>query len=197
MKLTIIAGSQRARSQSLKVAYYLEGLAAEHFDSTQVLDLHALNLPLWNEGVWRKTEEWTPWFSIADQLAESDAFIFITPEWHGMVTPALKNFLMLTTAKELAHKPALAVSVSASLNGVYPISELRMTASKNNHVCLIPDHLIFRGIETLLDEKSMCTNDHMAQRSIYTIELLAAYAHALKPVHLAMLEKGQPFAYGM
>ena len=197
MKLTIIAGSQRARSQSLKVAYYLEGLAAEHFDSTQVLDLHALNLPLWNEGVWRKTEEWTPWFSIADQLAESDAFIFITPEWHGMVTPALKNFLMLTTAKELANNPALAVSVSASLNGVYPISELRMTASKNNHVCLIPDHLIFRGIETLLDEKSMCTNDHMAQRSIYTIELLAAYAHALKPVHLAMLEKGQPFAYGM
>lgn len=197
MKLTIIAGSQRARSQSLKVAYYLEGVAAEHFDETQVLDLHALALPLWNEGVWRKTEEWTPWFSIADQLAESDAFIFITPEWHGMVTPALKNFLMLTTAKELAHKPALAVSVSASLNGVYPISELRMTASKNNHVCLIPDHLIFRGIETLLDEKSICTNDHMAQRSIYTVELLAAYAHALKPVHLAMLEKGKPFSYGM
>ncbi|MCV5978616.1 NAD(P)H-dependent oxidoreductase, partial [Escherichia coli] len=76
----------------------------------------------------------------------------MTPEWHGMATPALKNFLLLTTANELAHKPALLVSVSVSINGVYPISELRMTGSKNNHVCFLPDHLIVRKSDKLIDQ---------------------------------------------
>jgi len=197
MKLTIIAGSQRAQSQSLNVGNYLRGKAQAHFDKVQVHDLHELNLPFWNEGVWSGTDEWLPWKKLAKQLADSDAFIFITPEWHGMATPALKNFLLLTTAQEMAHKPALLVSVSASVNGVYPISELRMTASKNNHVCLLPDHLIFRDIESTFDEHLMCKYDHMEQRTLYTMELLACYANALKPIHKAMHEKGQPFVYGM
>lgn len=197
MKLTIISGSQRAQSQSLRVANYLDKIAKEHFTTSRIFDLHELNFPLWNEGVWQGTEEWSQWRDFSSVLAESDAFIFITPEWHGMATPALKNFLLLTTAAELAHKPALAVSVSASVNGVYPISELRMTASKNNHVCLLPDHLIFRDIEQLLDVELNCTNEHMKQRTAYTMELLASYAVALKPVHKAMLEKGKQFVYGM
>ncbi|UGA53538.1 NADPH-dependent FMN reductase [Vibrio sp. VB16] len=197
MKLTIIAGSQRAQSQSLNVAHYLSSVAQPHFDQIKVFDLHEQNLPFWNEGVWGGTDEWAPWREMAKELESSDAFVFITPEWHGMATPALKNFLLLTTDNELAHKPALAVSVSASVNGVYPISELRMTASKNNHVCLLPDHLIFRDIETLLDKEFICKNEHIAERSQYTIGLLAAYAQALQPVHKSMLDAGKPFRYGM
>ncbi|WP_225307389.1 NADPH-dependent FMN reductase [Nitrincola iocasae] len=52
MKLIVISGSQRAQSKSLLVAQYLHHLAETHFDQVQVYDLHELNLPLWNEGVW-------------------------------------------------------------------------------------------------------------------------------------------------
>lgn len=197
MKLTIISGSQRAQSQSFNVAKYLKHIAAPHFDQTQILDLHELNLPLWNEGVWNGSEEWSPWKVVASTLKASDAFVFITPEWHGMATPALKNFLLLTTDDELAHKPALAVSVSASVNGVYPISELRMTGSKNNHVCFLPDHLIFRDIDTSLNPELTDAGEFMQARSQYTLSLLAAYAHALQPVHQDMLQAGKPFRYGM
>ena len=148
MNITIVSGSQRAHSQSLNVAYYLQTLAEPHFDKATVLDLHQLDLPLWNEGVWQGSEEWQHWKPVAEILKQSDALIFITPEWHGMATPALKNFLMLTTDEELAHKAALLVSVSASVNGVYPISELRMTGNKNNHVCFLPDHLIDQAVHT-------------------------------------------------
>lgn len=141
MKLTIISGSQRPQSQSLNVANVLKQLAHSKFDDINIIDLHQLALPFWNEGVWNDGDEWQQWKPIAQQLSQSDAFIFITPEWHGMATPALKNFLLLTTDEEIAHKPALLVSVSASINGVYPISELRMTGNKNNHVCFLPDHL--------------------------------------------------------
>jgi NAD(P)H-dependent FMN reductase len=106
MNITIVAGSQRANSQSINVANYLATLANEHFEQVNVLDLHQLALPLWNEGVWQGSEEWAPLQPIKQQLKQSDAFIFITPEWHGMATPSLKNFLMLTTDDELAHKAA-------------------------------------------------------------------------------------------
>lgn len=197
MKLTIIAGSQRAQSQSLNVARYLKKVSQQHFDEIDIIDLHEEQLPFWNEGVWSGTQEWAPWRAIASKLATSDAFVFITPEWHGMATPALKNFLLLTTDNELAHKPAVAVSVSASVNGVYPISELRMTASKNNHVCLLPDHLIFRDIDTLFDQELAINNSQLGERSNYTMQLLAAYAQALQPIHQSMLDAGKPFRYGM
>ncbi|MEW5251065.1 NADPH-dependent FMN reductase [Microbulbifer sp. 2201CG32-9] len=164
MKLTIISGSQRADSKNLTVARYLEKKAKPLFEQTVVHDLYELNLPFWNEGVWNDTEEWAPWRKIAEELKFSDAFIFITPEWHGMATPALKNFLMLATANELAHKPALIVSVSASLNGVYPVSELRMTGSKNNHVCFLPDHLIFREVGSLFDDELNCNDPTIEER---------------------------------
>ncbi len=197
MNITIVAGSQRANSQSINVANYLATLANEHFEQVNVLDLHQLALPLWNEGVWQGSEEWAPLQPIKQQLKQSDAFIFITPEWHGMATPSLKNFLMLTTDDELAHKAALLVSVSAGINGVYPISELRMTGNKNNHVCFLPDHLIFRNCEQTLTPDHQCTDQKQHARSEYTLKLLAAYANALAPIHRDMVSAGKPFQYGM
>lgn len=197
MNITIISGSQRANSQSLNVANYLLSLAKPHFDKATVLDLHQLDLPFWNEGVWQGTGEWRQWEPISEVLKQSDAFIFITPEWHGMATPALKNFLMLTTDTELAHKPALLTSVSASLNGVYPISELRMTGNKNNHVCFLPDHLIFRNSEGPLTSQNEGIDEQMHNRSDYSMKLLAAYAHALAPVHRDMVNLGKKYRYGM
>ncbi|WP_141138404.1 NADPH-dependent FMN reductase, partial [Vibrio sp. V05_P4A8T149] len=161
------------------------------------LDLHSLNLPFWNEGVWKQSEEWELWTPISEILKHSDAVILITPEWHGMATPALKNFLLLSTDEELAHKPVLLVSVSAGVNGVYPISELRMTGSKNNHACFLPDHLIFRNVEKLLTTDHRCTDQTMHQRNQYTMKLLASYAQALNPVHREMVSMGKAFRYGM
>lgn len=197
MKIAIISGSQRANSKSLQVANILANLAAEHFDKQLVLDLHQLDLPFWNEGVWDGSSDWDGWKQTAADLNDADAFIFITPEWHGMATPALKNFLMLCTDNELAHKPALLVSVSASINGVYPISELRMTGSKNNHVCFLPDHLIFRNVDDVFSEQGELSDESMLERSVYTMSLLAAYADALKPVHTKMVDVGKAFRYGM
>ncbi|KJY81856.1 reductase [Vibrio galatheae] len=197
MNITIVSGSQRANSQSLNVARYLQSVAKPHFEQIEILDLHQLNLPLWNEGVWQKSAEWQQWTPIAQTLQQSDAVVLISPEWHGMATPALKNFLLLTTDEELAHKPVLLVSVSASINGVYPISELRMTGSKNNHACFIPDHLMFRNVETLLTQNNQLTDEKMHQRSQYTLGLLASYARALAPVHRDMVSAGKEFRYGM
>ncbi|QUJ67714.1 NAD(P)H-dependent oxidoreductase [Photobacterium sp. GJ3] len=198
MKLSIISGSHRKNSYSLKAATYLQHLACqEGFQDANIMDLSTLDFPMWNEGVWNASEEWHDWRTLAAALKQSDAIVLITPEWHGMVTPALKNFLMLCTSEELGHKPVLLASVSASVNGVYPISELRMTGSKNNHACFIPDHLIFRHCESLLVSDKAVSDEQFDSRARYTVKSLLAYAKALGPVRATLQEDMQQFPFGM
>ncbi|NNN69590.1 NADPH-dependent FMN reductase [Vibrio sp. 3-2(1)] len=198
MKLSIISGSHRSNSYSLKAATYLQRLARlEEFQETQIMDLSVLDFPLWNEGVWNGSEQWNDWRAIAQELQQSDAIVLVTPEWHGMVTPALKNFLLLCSNQELGHKPVLLVSVSASVNGVYPISELRMTGSKNNHACFIPEHLIFRHCESLLLSDQAVSDEQFDSRAKYTMKSLTAYAKALGVVRATLQEDMQQFPFGM
>ena len=71
-----------------------------------------------------------------------------------MVPAKLKNFLLYCSKDELAHKPALLVSVSAGLGGSYPIAELRISSYKNNRLCYLPENVIIRNIETFLNDKN-------------------------------------------
>ncbi len=49
MNIPVVSGSQRANSQSLNVANYVQTLANPYFNKVDVLDLHQLALPMWNE----------------------------------------------------------------------------------------------------------------------------------------------------
>lgn len=184
MKIILVSGSQRSNSQSIKATRYIEKqLQQQDTDlATEVLELATINLPLWNENLSKGGDEWKPWQQIAASLRDADGFVFLSPEWHGMATPAMKNFLLLSSANELGHKPAMLASVSASRNGVYPISEMRLTGGKNNHVCFIPDHLIFREVGSLITDELECTNEWFLSRTQYTVKQLLAYADALKAV---------------
>ncbi|OTA19926.1 reductase [Xenorhabdus beddingii] len=198
MKLTIISGSQRPDSHSQRVACYLQKLSREHgFTDIQNLDLSNVELPLHDGYTTDISAESHPWQAIARHLIESEAFIFVTPEWHGMATPALKNFLLYCSVTELGHKPALLTSVSVGINGVYPLCELRMTGFKNNHVCFLPDHLIFRQGENLISSDLTCNDAEFEGRANYTLKLLKSYTQALKQVREDIGEESQNYPYGM
>ncbi|PHM49508.1 NADPH-dependent FMN reductase [Xenorhabdus miraniensis] len=198
MKLTIISGSQRPDSRSQRVARYLQKLSSEHgFTEIQNLDLSNVELPLHDGFTTDISAESHPWQAIARHLRDSEAFIFVTPEWHGMATPALKNFLLHCSLAELGHKPALLASVSGGVNGVYPLCELRMTGFKNNHVCFLPDHLIFRQGENLISNDLTCSDAAFESRANYTLKLLKSYAKALKQVRKDIGEESKNYQYGM
>ena len=135
MKIGVICGSDRENSQSFKVgSYFTNRLKDLKLSATQyVLDLGGNSLPLWEEhpDKSRSKDFWlNQWPHIKEQLASCDAFILVVPEWGGMVTPNIKNFLLLCSPLELGHKPALITSVSAGMGGAYPISELRASGYK-------------------------------------------------------------------
>lgn len=204
MKISIISGSHRNPSQSEKVARYIEQTLNRGFDDIEpwVFTLADNPLPLWDQTLWEDNEEWNELLApIKQQLSESDALVIIAPEWHGQVPAGLKNFFLLFSRFELGHKPALIVTVSSVDGGAYPVAELRMSSYKNNRLCYIPEHLILRNVEKILNEDD-ADNDsgadaYFRERIFWSLGILRGYAVALKSMRVDTEIHNDKFANGM
>jgi hypothetical protein len=193
--IVLLSGSNRFNSQSIKVAHYLrERLEAlELCDSSELIDLASSPLPLWPEEDTQKA--WSVQQSI---LKKATALIVISPEWNGMACPALKNFFLYAGLSELGHKPALLVGVSAGLGGAYPITELRASSYKNSRILYLPEQLIVRNVESMLNsEYPSDENDvRIRARADWTLQILCQYDDALRTMRTAIKHPPE-FSTGM
>jgi NAD(P)H-dependent FMN reductase len=200
MKLGIISGSHRDKSESDKVARYIQKECEKQGASTYLFSLSHNPLPLWDEGVWGNDPKWKEiWGPIAAQLQGCDGFVVISPEWAGMVPPGLKNFLLLCSPAEVGHKPGLIVTVSSGIGGSYPVNELRTSSYKNNRLCYIPEHVIVRSVGEMLGTEDP-TNDRdsgVRKRITFAVTLLRQYATALKGVRESGVINYKDFQFGM
>lgn len=204
MKLLIISTSQRPDSQSAKVGRYIaeSRFSSPHnmgYDTIHHLELCLFNLPFWDGEEDNKGEHWP---EIEHRVDEADALVLITPEWGGMASPLLKNFLLMCTREETAHKPALLVSISDGISGTYPIVEVKMNALKNNKLVPIPDHLIIRNVSHVLNAIPESARDiALRERVQYSLYMLHQYAQALAPIREQHANQAYPkqqeYCYGM
>lgn len=183
MKITIISGSTRAKSRSAKVASFIQAsFEGQLGQSVYLLDLAKTPLKYWDETFWSNHAEFDPaWSEARQHIIESDAVVVVTPEWNGMSPPALKNFFHLAVKGEIANKPGLLVSVSASVNGVYPIAELRLNSYKNTFLCYIPQHVIVRNAGNVLNDFNVPVDkddEAIRDRILYSLNVLIEYAKA-------------------
>ena len=203
MKITIISGSHRVNAQSLKVAKFIQKtLEAGLCDEAPILSLADNPLPLWDQGVWDGDEKWTDLLTpLREQLASSDGFVVISPEWHGQVPAGLKNLFLLCSKNELGHKPAMIVSVSSGDGGAYPIAELRMSSYKNNRLCYIPEQIIIRHVEQVLNDESKENDErsdsYYRQRITWSLGILKEYVSALALVRNSGVTQTDTFNNGM
>jgi NAD(P)H-dependent FMN reductase len=201
MRTAIIAGGHRPQGQTGRVAAYLDDrlrrlLSAE----ADRIDLGDAPLPLWESRAWDSAQDWpASWAEISQRLHRADAFVFVTPEYGGMASPAIKNFFMFCRRGELAHKPGLIVAVSASAGGAYPVAELRMSSYKNTHVCLIPEHIIVRNVEDALwgEHSDDETDLRLRDRIDYALRMLLSYGEALRGVRESGFPDMERYPYGM
>jgi NAD(P)H-dependent FMN reductase len=186
MRLGIITGSHRYESQSAKVGKYIQHFIEKEnlFKDIYFLNLAHTEIPYWDEGVWNKDEKWLKlWDPIKSELQSSDAYVFVTPEWNGMVPSKLKNLLLFPKGDITGHKPALIVSISSGLGGSYPVNELRTSGYKNTKICFIPDHVIIRNVENVLNEYDRIedtSDERIRLRLNHTLEMLHHYSKAFK-----------------
>jgi len=203
MKITIINGSHRSKSQSLKVSRFIEKiLKSSGWDEVEILSLADNPIPLWDQGVWDGEETWVELLTpLREELQSSEAFIVVTPEWHGQVPAGLKNLFLLCSKNELGHKPALIVSVSSGDGGAYPVAELRMSSYKNNRLCYIPEQVIIRNVEQVLNEDGADNDErsdvYYRERLEWATGILKEYARALAHVRASGVTQTDKFNNGM
>lgn len=196
----IVSGSHRENSESGRMGHYILDRLEELGATGEMLDLGRTPLPLWREDFWDDPRpDWAMWEPIAKRLQKADGLVVISPEWHGMVPAALKNFFLLATSRELADKPGLIVGVSSGPGGTYPVTELRMSSTKNNRLCYMPDQLIIRDVENVFRDPDNMTDadEYFDARMTHDLRLLLEYARALATVRAANLRNWDDFANGM
>lgn len=202
MHITIISGSHRKNAQSEKVANFIVGQLPQLQTgvSASVLSLAGNPLPLW-DGEAAKPESATGkvWPKMAEQLQAAQAFVVISPEWHGMVPAGLKNLFLHTSAKEVGHKPALIVTVSAGRGGTYPVAELRDFSVKNNRMLYIPEHIIVQGAGNVLNgpESAGADDTYIRGRITFALKQLLAYGRALEGVRKEGVTEDPAYPNGM
>ncbi|GBF51904.1 reductase [Leptospira ryugenii] len=201
MKISLISGSHRKNSQSTKVTSFVQGiLEKKHGIKTQTFDLGEKPLPVWEPGMWQKDSEIKQfWKTYSNGLTESDGFIFFSPEYSGMASPALKNFFLFISGADFAHKPGLLFSISSGRGGAYPISELRSSSYKNTRIVYVPDHVIVRNVEKVLNDVNAIDEDDtmIRERIEYSLAVFLEYSKALQTVRSSGTINLQKFGNGM
>ncbi len=118
MHITILSASTRLNRQSHRVALALERAINQHGEHTaEILDLAEYQFPVFEEVLHRHLSPPAGLAEFAAKIRHSDAHLFVSPEYNGSYTAALKNAVDYLKEGEFSKKVIGTVSVSAGMLG--------------------------------------------------------------------------------
>jgi NAD(P)H-dependent FMN reductase len=171
---TIISGSIRQNRNSHRVSMHLmERLNSEPNSKAELIDLAAENLPALTD-LWDKHPQHAAAFTkLADTLNNSDAFIWVSPEYNGSYTAALKNFIDHFPKQAFYRKPVGVVSVSAgALGGIRGAMNMQELALAVQGYAL-PQMLLVPQVTSKFDAAGALTDESFnKQLSLFVTELV-------------------------
>ena len=87
-----IAGSMRKDSHGTKILKIVLDIAASKYEAqTSLLEIHKVNMPLYNPDLSIQSD--IDMQKVTDQVNWADAFILVSPDYHGSMSGSMKNFL--------------------------------------------------------------------------------------------------------
>lgn len=118
MHIAILSGSTRRNRTSHRVALALEkAIRAGAQHTVEVLDLAAYDFPMLEEVLHRHPSPPAGLNDFGEKVRDADAFLFVSPEYNGSYTSALKNAVDYLKEGEFSRKVIGAVSVSGGPMG--------------------------------------------------------------------------------
>jgi len=118
MYISILSSSTRINRHSHRVALGLKQYILKNtLHSAEILDLAAYNFPMMEEVLHRLSEVPDGLNEFADKIRSSDAFIFVSPEYNGSYTAALKNAVDYLKESEFSKKVIGVASVTSGPMG--------------------------------------------------------------------------------
>lgn len=91
IRLLGVCGSMRANSYSTRVAAIALAAAREHGAETRMLELSAIDLPTYNPD--NESMDHPGLHGATEAVNWADAFLLASPDYHGSMSGAMKNFL--------------------------------------------------------------------------------------------------------
>jgi NAD(P)H-dependent FMN reductase len=160
-----------------------------------IIDLHELKLPLYDDG--ETIAENLP--LLLEKLVAADGYVFVSPEWNGMMSHGLLNMLHYV-GHEMAYKPVMLVGVSAGRGGTHPVDQMKLLGSKNRHYIVSPENLVVSGVEAAFNSPEIdeaAADYALKSRASYSLSVLIALAEALTPLRAGDVLDFEHFANGV
>lgn len=149
--ITIIAGTNRPGSNTLKLAKYYEQQLLEKGCASQILSLEKLPATLISSDLYGKR---SPEFQeIQNIISQSQKFLFVIPEYNGSFPGVLKTFIDACTFPESFYgKKAALVGLSSGKYGNVRGLEHFTGICHYIHLEVMPLRIHISGIGAELDE---------------------------------------------
>ena len=165
--LRVIIASMRPGRLGLPIATWFRDLAIEHgaFD-VQVTDLLELNLPFMDEPIHPVQQQYSKQHTIdwSALVANSDAFVWVMPEYNHSYTAAQKNAIDFLV-KEWAFKPVGLVSYGGISGGLRAVQALKPVLSGLRMVPL-SEAVVIQFASTLIDDSRVFQPTDAITRSV-------------------------------
>ena len=153
MHIAIISASTRINRQSHRVALGLEKLIQNRTShNVSVIDLAEFNFPIMEEVLSRHPNPPEGLSVFSEQVMAADAFIFVSPEYNGSYTAALKNAVDYLKESEFTRKViGVATVTSGPMGGMRAALAIQQLAHGIGGFT-IPQMLLVGNVATRFDE---------------------------------------------
>jgi len=172
--ITIISGTNRPQSNTLKVAKYYQKKLAEKGMETEILDLQDLPNNLIASDLYGKRSD--AFQKIQDLMAKTTKFLFVIPEYNGSFPGVLKTFIDACSFPESFYdKKACLVGISSGKYGNIRGIEHFNGVCAYLHLNVMPLRIHISAIKTELNEKDEFFQEDTLKFVGQQIEKFAAY----------------------
>ena len=136
--IAIISASVRTGRKSHRVVLYLQNyLATNDVGTSEILDLHSYQFPVFNERLKYLPNPSPDVLDFTSKVKKADGVLIVTPEYNGGYPASIKNVIDLLY-EEWHHKPIAISTVSdGSFGGTQVITSLLFTLWKM-HAWVVP-----------------------------------------------------------
>jgi len=150
--ITIVSGTNRNSSNTLKVAKYYQKKLAEKGLKTELLDLQDLPADVISSDLYGKRS--VEFQKIQDLVTETSKFLFVIPEYNGSFPGVLKTFIDACAFPESFYdKKACLVGISSGKYGNIRGIEHFNGVCAYLHLNVMPLRLHISAIKTELNEQ--------------------------------------------
>ncbi len=111
LRIPVIVGSARRGRQSIKVAHFVRKRLQQAGIDPPLLDLAKIRLPIMEERLHKRDDPPPGLVPFSEAVAEGDAVVVVSPEYHGSIPGVLKNALDYLRG-EWDRKPVGIITVS-------------------------------------------------------------------------------------